>query len=120
MNRHLHLARHEEPNPLAIETHDRRLLIQPAAEAPPPPHQIQHREARVASHRQRQLPGGMDGEIAYAAAAVGGDGLEVDEGVGVVDADGAVVGGGEEVAGEREGGGGVEEGEGGDGAVMVR
>lgn len=50
---------------------------------------------------------------------MGHNGLEMDKGISVVDAHIAIVGGREEVAGKGEGGRGVEEGEGGDGTIMV-
>lgn len=117
------VGRHHEPLPFFSDVpNDGRLPIEAAREAHPPPEEVDHGEPRVAADGERGAAGGVDGEVGDApavAAAVHVDGPEVDEGVGVVDAHGAVVGGGDEVAGDGGGEGEGEEGEGGDGAAMV-
>lgn len=107
---HLLLCDHKELAPFAIKLHDGGLLIQPTVEAPPPSDQVEHCQARVPPHGERQLPRRVHGEIVD-GLPVRGDGLEEDERVRVEDGDAAVLAGGEEV--EREGEGwGREEGEG--------
>ena len=59
----------------------------------------------------------MDGEIVH-LLLVGGDGLEVDKGISVVDADEAIIGGGKEVEGKGERRVG-KEGEGGDSTGVI-
>lgn len=120
MHRNPFVCHHKEPRPVSAPIpHDGGLAVEPAREAPPAPDKIDQREAGVAADRERGAAGGVDGKIGD-ALAVCGDGLKVDEGVGVVDANGAIVGGGEEVAGEAAGGGGRGvESEGGDGAAVV-
>ena len=117
MNTNFTINHHEKPLPTRIKLDKTRLVPQPATKTPLPPHQIQHRKALVTVHRQRELPRGMNREIVD-GLLVRTKGLEEDERVGVEDGDGAVGGGGDEVAREGEGGGGVE-GEGGDGGGVV-
>lgn len=117
MNGNLPINDHEELVPAGIEPHQARLPPYPAIKASPAPNQVEHAEALVAADGQRQLPGGMNGEIVD-SLLVNSNGLEEDEGISIVDADGAVGVGGDEVAGEGEAGRG-EEGEGGDGGGVV-
>lgn len=117
MNRELLLHRHKELVPTQIEFHQASFFTQPAIKAPPPSHQIQHRQALIVPHRQREFPRRVQSEIVD-SLLVRRESLEVNEGIGIVDTNRAVGGGGDEVAGEVEIGRGVE-GEGGDGGGVV-
>lgn len=113
VDRHLLLGNHKELVSARTEPHKGGFPVEPAVEAPPTSHQVEHGEARVAADGEGELSGRVNGEVGD-SPFVGRNGLEEDEGVGVEDGDRAVLGGREEVEGEGEGGGG-EEGEGGGG-----
>lgn len=119
MNRHLLLHSHKKLIAATrIILNQTRFLPQPTTEAPPPSNEVHHSETLIAANGERELPGGMEGEVVNGLAMNGGERLEVNEAVGVVEAEGAIGGGGDEVAREEEVGRGVES-EGGDGGGVV-
>uniref|UniRef100_A0A7C9A6N4 Uncharacterized protein n=1 Tax=Opuntia streptacantha TaxID=393608 RepID=A0A7C9A6N4_OPUST len=112
------LRSHEKPPSTRTILDNRSLLLQTAKKAPPSPDQIHHSQVRVSGHSQSKPPRGVHSEV-IDGLLVHRHRLEKDEGVNIEDADGAVVGAGEEVAwegGETRRG---EEGERGDGGGVV-
>ena len=118
MNTDFFIDNHRKSIAALIELHKRRFFSDLAVEAPPSSHQIDQRHALVVADGQRYLTGGMHGHR-IDRFFVNFDGFEQHEGVGVVDGDGAIGVGREEVP--REGGEGRRgvEGDGCDGGGVV-